>query len=82
MRSLVALTAAAALLTACSDEAGTHRVLLAAGYTQIQVGGHAPWGCADDDTFQTAFRATGPTGKPVQGVAWAGWLTGSTTHLE
>lgn len=82
MRSLVALTAAAALLAACSDEAGTHRVLSAAGYREIQVDGYAPWGCADDDTFQTAFRARGPTGKPVQGVVCAGWLKGSTVRLE
>ncbi len=82
MRRLATLTASAALLVACSDEAGTHRVLSAAGYTEVQVDGFALRGCVEDDTFQTAFRATGPTGKPVRGVVCAGWLKGSTIRLE
>lgn len=82
MKGLATLTVSAALLVACSDEAGTHRVLSAAGYTEIQVDGFALWGCAEDNTFQTAFRAVGPTGKPVRGVVCADWLKGSTIRLE
>lgn len=80
------LTAAAlmavSLPTGCSDPAGTHRVLEAAGFRDIEVEGVALWGCADDDTFQTSFSAVGPTGKPARGVVCAGWLKGSTIRLE
>lgn len=77
-----AVLAAVTLPTECSDPTGAHRVLEAAGYSEIKVDGIALWGCADDDTFQTAFRAAGPTGKPVQGVVCAGWLKGATIRLE
>lgn len=77
-----AVLASVTLQAGCSDPAGAHRVLEAAGYSEIRVDGPALWGCADDDTFQTAFRAVGPTGKPVQGVVCAGWLKGATIRLE
>lgn len=73
---------ASMLSTACSDPAGTHRVLHAAGYCELDVEGLALWGCAEDDTLQTAFRAIGPTGNPIRGVVCAGWLKGSTIRLE
>lgn len=82
MKRISALATAASLLTGCSDPAGTHRVLSAAGYSDMQVDGYALWGCADDEMFQTAFHALGPSGKPVQGVVCASWLKGATIRLE
>jgi hypothetical protein len=56
--------------------------LEASGYSEVEIGGPALWGCSDDDTFCTRFTAKGPTGVPVSGVVGSGYFKGSTIRLQ
>lgn len=62
------------LLVSCSDEDASRRTLKAAGFTDIQITGWEPWGCGEDDTFTTGFRAKNPKGAPVSGVVCCGMM--------
>ena len=71
------IVAAAALALALALSAGTapnqsREVLLDAGYSNIEVGGYDWFGCSEDDALRTKFKATGPTGRKVEGVVCAG----------
>jgi hypothetical protein len=48
-------------------------VLKGAGYTDINLHGHAWWDCSEDDTFATEFTAKGPTGQRVNGAVCCGF---------
>ena len=71
-----------ACLTACSDNSGAQRTLQQSGYTEITTTGYALFGCSDDDTYHTGFKAKGPSGVPVQGVVCGGVFKGNTIRLD
>lgn len=50
----------------------SREVLLDAGCSNIEVGGCDWLGCSEDDALRTKFKATGPTGRKVEGVVCAG----------
>lgn len=79
MKKLLAL---AVLLTACTDEPRSVRVLEEAGYTDIHLNGYA-WGeCSDSDTYHTEFRAKGPTGRNVEGAVCCGTFKSCTIRIR
>lgn len=78
---LIALLAVTAL-AGCSSSNDAKKALEGAGYTNIQTHGYSFFGCSEDDTFKTKFTATGPTGKPVEGVVCSGWLKGGTIRTK
>jgi hypothetical protein len=62
------------LVGACDVPAAkTKHVLEGAGYTKIEVGGHAWFACSGDDSLATEFTAVGPSGKHVSGSVCCGW---------
>ncbi len=78
MRNILAIAVLLSVLCACSDQDGAIRALEDAGYKEIQVGGAVPLRCGKGDSYSTAFRAKGATGRQVDGVVCAGMLKGST----
>ena len=77
------ILAAAIALAGCTNADGTRRVLEAQGFTNIEVKGYSLFGCSKDDTYHTAFEATGPSGKRVSGVVCAGlFFKGATVRFD
>lgn len=79
-----ALAFAVLALVACTDRDGAEDTLHKAGYSDIDTsGGHAWFGCGQDDTFATEFKAKGPTGIPLEGVVCSGlWGKSSTIRID
>jgi hypothetical protein len=69
---LFAALAVAITATGCTDEGNTVATLEAAGFTDIEAGGYAFWGCGKDDTYATKFTAKNPLGNTVSGVVCCG----------
>lgn len=76
MKRTIIIAAAALVLSGalsgCTAPAQSREVLLDAGYTDVEVGGYDWFGCSEDDTLRTKFKATGPSGRKVEGVVCAG----------
>ncbi len=74
MRSyLLLLSFFLGVVSGCAvDEDRAHRILRQAGYTDVVLKGYAWFGCGKDDTWQTEFTATGPSGHPVKGEICCG----------
>lgn len=72
------------LATACTVDGGHARhILESAGYTKINLGGHAWYACSDDDSRSTEFTAIGPTGQRVKGAVCCGlWAKNCTIRLD
>jgi hypothetical protein len=76
---VVALISAAG----CTDPQSARKALLAAGYSNVEITGYDWFACSKDDTYSTAFRATGPTGVQVEGAVCQGLLfKGSTIRTH
>jgi len=69
-------------LTACSDAEGTIKAAESVGLTNVQPQGYTFFGCGEGDAWKTKFTATGVNGKPVNGIACAGLLKGTTIRLN
>lgn len=66
---LACIITGATLIGACDvPVVKAHRILDAAGYTDVKLQGHAWFACSEDDTLSTAFAATGPGGREVSGA--------------
>lgn len=72
----------AAMLVGCTASDRAEEALAGAGYRDVRLTGYAWFACGKDDTFATAFEATGPTGKRVSGAVCAGLLKGSTIRID
>jgi hypothetical protein len=73
------IAAAAVMLSSCT--VGGDAVTLALesqGYTNVELGGPALFGCAKDDNFTRTWKATGQQGTRVKGVACSGLFKGVT----
>ncbi len=62
----------------CTNERGATRALEGAGYTEIELTGHASFECGNDNTC-TGFRAVGPTGINVEGAVGCGYGSSGCT---
>lgn len=78
----ILLISLASVLMGCTNGDGAVRALEGAGYTDIKITGYRVFGCHEDDTFRTGFKAMGQGGKPVTGVVCSGILKGSTIRLD
>lgn len=84
LRVLAAAVAVLALasLGGCSNAAGARQALQAQGFTSIQTTGWAMFGCSEDDSTCTGFKATGATGAKVRGVVGCGrFFKGCTVRI-
>ena len=69
-------------LCGCLPENDSRRVLEGSGYTQIELGGMAVFGCSEEDDLSREFKAVGQGGKPVEGVLCGGFLKGITIRMR
>lgn len=80
---MVALVMGVSTLSACtSSDERVERTLTQMGYSDVRTTGYRMFGCSQDDTFQTGFVATSPTGETVTGVFCAGLLKGGTVRFD
>lgn len=77
----IAAIALVALLSACTDPDTARHALENYGFTDIQIGGYAFYGCSKGDNFATKFTATNPQGKQVSGIVCSGLLKGATIRF-
>lgn len=52
------------------------------GYTNVELGGIALFGCGEDDDFTRTWKATGRDGVRVKGVVCSGLLKGATVRVQ
>lgn len=71
---LIGLAAVATLaLGACRvDPEDQTAIVESYGFTQVQMGGYAWFGCSEEDDVSVQFTATSPTGQHVKGVFCSG----------
>lgn len=72
----------AIVLSGCTDESRSQRVLEEAGYTDITLTGYDMWACSDSDHYRTGFRAKGPSGKSTAGAVCCGLTKNCTIRTE
>jgi len=82
VKKILVAIAALVALGACTDADNARRALSTAGYSDIRIEGYAWFGCSEDDTFATRFKAKGPSGVEASGQVCSGWLKGSTIRLD
>lgn len=75
------LCTVATIIAACSDPEAASEALHKAGFTDLNIGGYAPFLCGEDDAFTTTFSATNPNGERVEGVVCSGWFKGATIRF-
>lgn len=68
-------------IVGCTSESSTISTLQKAGFTQIQPGGYAIFGCSKDDIFQTKFTAINSQGQEVEGVVCCGVFKNCTVRF-
>lgn len=78
--ALIVLSACICVLPV--SDATARAVLEAEGYTAIETGHVALWGCSDSDRFASSFRAKGPSGKVVKGEVCCGWWKDCTVRVS
>lgn len=59
----------------------TRRTLEAAGFTNIEVGGHGWFACSSSDSYSTEFTAHNSRGEMVSGVVCCGLLKNCTVRF-
>lgn len=65
----------------CTASDRTKETLEKHGFTDIEVGGWAPFACGQDDVYKTKFEATNPSGQRIDGVVCCGWFKNCTLRL-
>lgn len=70
-----------ALLAGCTAPDRARETLDNSGYTNIEIGGWAAFGCGESDTYKNHFTATNPNGKRVEGVVCCGLYKGCTVRF-
>lgn len=76
------MIAAALALAACSDSRSATDAVDNMCFSDIETTGYRVFGCGDDYSFHTGFRAKNPKGKVVTGVVCSGWLKGSSVKFD
>lgn len=82
MKTLIVTILALVLLQGCTRPDNARSVLTNAGYTSIQLNGHAWFLCDEKDTFADEFTATAPNGHVVTGAVCSGVFKGSTIRFD
>ena len=77
-----ALIVAALLLSACTNESKTKRILENEGFTEIEINGYSFFACGEDDVFATGFCAKNAAGNKVCGTVCGGVGKGYTIRYE
>lgn len=83
--AIAALLGASLASAGCAGSSSKDKVreaLLDAGYSAITIDGYAWWGCGKDDDYGFRFSATGPTGRPVKGVACSSFFDTKGTTIR
>jgi hypothetical protein len=76
------LLISALLLTGCiTDEAEAESTLVKSGYTHVQIGDWAWFGCDQKDKHGREFTAVNPNGLKVSGQVCCGVLKGCTVRF-
>lgn len=79
---LFALAALGTIIVgACSDAPTAERTLRLNGYKNIETTGYHLFGCGKDDMYSTGFKATSPSGEPVEGVVCSALMKGATIRI-
>lgn len=79
--TLFAVAALAVMSAGCTvGEQPTIDALEASGYTNVELGGIAMFGCGKDDDFTRAWKATGQNGVRYKGVACSSLFKGVTVR--
>lgn len=81
MRAVIILIASAVMM-GCSDPRAASDAVDNMGFSDIETTGYRVFGCGDDYSFHTGFRAKNPKGKVVTGVVCSGWLKGSSVKFD
>ena len=66
------------VLISCYDDSRSRQALDNAGFTDIVITGYEPFGCGDDDTFSTGFKAKNSKGTDVEGIVCCGVVKACT----
>jgi hypothetical protein len=69
------------VMCACTAEGASEEALGKAGFYDIQMTGYSFFGCSEDDTFKTGFRAKNVNGMEVEGVVCCGVLKDCTIRF-
>ena len=83
MRNLILFVCAIAValtLGGCTNASNARHVLHEEGFKQVQITGYQFFGCGQDDSFHTGFKAVGPTGIPTSGVVCSGLFKNATVR--
>lgn len=72
--ALLVIGIIAAMDAGCGAGEDGKAALEADGFTNVELGERAWWGCARDDSFNSHFTATNPAGKRVEGLVCCGSL--------
>jgi len=75
------LAVVAVAMQSCTDADRTISTLEANGFTDIEPGDYAYFGCGQGDMFHTEFTATSANGKPVSGLVCCGWFKSCTVRF-
>ena len=82
MKNIAIIITSLALSGCMSDGPKAKKVLTQQGYTDIAISGWQ-FGCGEDDTYSTGFRAKGPTGHIVEGTVCCGLMfKGCTVRIN
>lgn len=82
MRKLVATIFSLITLAGCTDPRAATKALDDMTFKEIEITGWRLWGCGDNYTFTTGFRAKNQNGKVVTGMVCSGWLKGSSVKFD
>ena len=79
MKKLLLITLLA--LSACTSQGKATEALRAHGFTNVQIGGYAWFGCGKGDMYSNKFVARNARGDRVSGVVCCGDLKGCTVRF-
>lgn len=82
VKKFLPVLAVAFLLSSCT--VGKDQSLLAVegqGYSNVELGGPALFGCDKGDKFTRTWKATDQQGRRVKGVVCSGFFKGATVRL-
>lgn len=70
------------MFTSCTDTVSTQKLLIAQGYSHVEITGMRPWMRSHGDIYSTGFRAVSPNGSVVTGAVTKGWFKGQTIRFD
>ena len=74
MKKLILIIAVGLLFGGCTNEDGAKTFLEKQGYTNVEMTGHCWFGCSDDDSVSTGFKATNMNGVTITGCVCEGMI--------